>query len=759
MTPLQIRTSMNWSLKGVAIVIGVCAVPTSTHAARAPDFEAEIAPLLIKRCLECHNQREAAGGLALTTRDGLLAGGESGVAVVPEHTEESYLFERVASGEMPPEKKGQPQPLPPEEIELLRGWIAAGATWPAGRKLDQYEVTTDVRGGRDWWSLQPVSNPPVPTMQSQLPLGNPIDAFILSRLEAQGLQPAPQADRRTLVRRLYFDLLGLPPSPDEIQAFVADDSPQAYVRLVDRLLASPQFGERWGRYWLDLVRFAETCGYERDQTKPGVWKYRDWVIDALNSDKPFDKFVLEQLAGDELPYRSEGTVIATGFLRLGTWNDEPNDPQEYKFERLEDMVHATSSAFLAMTVKCARCHDHKFDPIPQRDYYRMAASFWAGPIEPGPRELLGGPNQEQLGYDVFGWTDRSRDPPPLNLLSKGDPHRPGDVVEAGLLSMVAALERPFEPPPDDAKTTRRRLQLARWIVDRENPLTARVLVNRLWQHHFGAGIVRSPNNFGFTGDQPTHPQLLDWLAQQLLRADWQMKPLHRLIVTSQTYRQASVHPRQAEYDERDFANRLWWRSNRRRLEAEALRDAMLAVNGQIDMRMAGPSFKPEVSPEALEGLSRKTAAWEPSPAQERNRRSVYIFSQRSLLVPLMTTFDFSDTTLPCAQRDVTTVAPQALALLNNRFVHQQSTALAQRVRQEAGEGHGDRIKRTWQLALGRLPTATELGAAESHLRDQRARFQQSIDSRKPETPLDAEQLALASLCHVLLNSNEFIYID
>ncbi|MFO0811220.1 MAG: DUF1549 and DUF1553 domain-containing protein [Gemmataceae bacterium] len=440
-----------------------------------------------------------------------------------------------------------------------------------------------------------------------------------------------------------------------------------------------------GGHWLD-ARYAETAGYERDQTLTHAWKYRDWVVSAINADKPFAEFVREQLAGDELPTRTADTVTATGFLRLGTWNDEPNDPQEYKYERLEDMVHATTTAFLAVTVKCARCHDHKFDPIPQRDYYRTAAAFWAGPIEPGKRELLGGPTKDQLGFDLLGWTDRGPTAPPLRLLKKGDPNRPAGEVPFGFLSLAPNLDRPVAVPSADAKTTGRRLALADWIADPANPLAARVWVNRLWQHHFGEGLVRSPDNFGYAGERPTHPALLDFLAAEFVRGGGRSKPLHRLIVTSATYKQASIHPKQAEYAKADAGNRLWWRAERRRLDAEALRDSLLFAAGQLDLtRVGGPSFVPEISPEALEGWSRKGAEYKPSPPEEQRRRTLYAFVKRGLLPPTLTAFDAPDTTLPCGRRDVTIVAPQALAMLNNAFVHRQSEA--------AGEA-GGRLRAT-----------------------------------------------------------------
>ena len=726
-----------------------------SRSASAVDFEREVASILIRRCVECHAGVEAAGKFELTTADGIGKGGESGAAVVAGKPDDSFLWQRVRDGEMPPKKQGKSQVLPANEVETLRAWIAAGAAWPAGRKLELFEATTDKRAGRDWWSLQPIQHPPVPVVKQTERVANPVDAFVWQRLEARGWSLAPAADKRSLVRRLYFDLIGLPPTFDEVEAFARDESPGAYEAIVDRLLASPRYGERWGRFWLDVVRYAETCGYERDQVKPNVWKYRDWVIRALNDDLPFERFVLEQLAGDELPDRTESSMIATGFLRLGTWNDEPNDPDEYKFERLEDMVHATTTAFLGMTVKCARCHDHKFDPIAQADYYRMATAFWAGFIEPGPRELLGGPDAKTIGSDAFAWTDRSAAPPPLHLLKKGDHKHPGPVTEPAHFSFVPGLQRPIAPPPDGAKTTQRRLQFAQWIVDPHNPLAARVWVNRLWQYHFGKGLVRSPDNFGFTGEKPTHPELLDWLAGEFLAGGGKTKRIHKLLVMSHVYRQSSLHPQQDEYAQADFGNQFWWRAERRRLDADALRDALLAVSGRLDLaKTGGPSFAPEISPDALEGLSMKGNAWKASPPEEQGRRSVYMFTKRSLLSPLATVFDFPETTLPCGQRDVTTVAPQALALLNNNFIHQQSEALARHVLAEPGD-EASRVLRAWRRVLSREPRESEIAAATAHVAAQKARF----GTNKTTPPTDHDLLAWTSLCHVLLNTNEFAYVD
>ncbi len=732
----------------------------STHSLlQAGDFETDVAPVIVRRCLECHKGKEPSGGLSLESRTGFHRGGESGAVVVPGKSDESPLLARISSGEMPPAVKGVPQKLPAAEQAILNDWIATGANWPEGRTLDLYEVTTDVRGGRDWWSFQPLVRPGVPVV-AEIANINPIDTFIQSELAQQQFEPAPTADARTIVRRMFYDVTGLPPSFRELEIWTSrlggDDSAALSIKslneLADHLLASPHFGERWGRHWLDLVRYAESSGYERDQEKPFAWKYRDWVVSAINNDMPYDQFIRSQLAGDEIEQRTEASVIATGFLRLGTWNDEPNDDQDYRYERLEDMVHSTSTAFLGLTVKCARCHDHKFDPIPQDDYYRVASAFWPGPIAARDRALLGGPSKEELGVEnILGWTDISATPEPLHVLKNGERDKPLNVIESGSLTFAPVMFRRFDDASSNIKTTGRRRQLADWITDRNNPLTARVAVNRIWQHHFGEGLVRSPNNFGFTGERPTHPELLEWLASEFIDSGWSARHIHKLILTSRTWRQSSLHPKAAEYAERDSSNKLWWRANRRRLDAESLRDSMLAASGEIDLRVGGEGFKPSISSEALEGFSRKDAVWSASPAEEQRRRSLYIYVSRSLMPPMMTTFDQCDTTLPCGQRDVTTVPTQALAMINNEFVHGRSESLAARVSKSAAT-QGERIAFAWEFALGRRPTDDERRLASQHLKSQ-------IDNFKSTDSALSEHRALESLCHVLLNSNEFLYVD
>lgn len=700
--------------------------------ATAADFELHVAPILIKRCLECHRGTDPSGGLVLDSEAGLRRGGDSGHAVQQEKPNESLLLQRVVNGEMPPPVKGVSQLLPPEESAILAEWIQDGAIWPPDRSLDLYEITTDVRGGRDWWSFQPVRRPVVPRVDESDDVANPLDAFVMAKLRQNGMNPAPVADSRTMIRRMFHDVLGLPATADDYATWVPRVKSDIDA-LITSLLDSPHFGERWARYWLDLVRYAESSGYERDQPKAFAWKYRDWVVQAINKDMPYSSFVLHQLAGDEIPDRDEQSVIATGFLRLGTWNDEPNDNADYLYDRMEDMVHATSSAFLGLTVKCARCHDHKFDPIPQEDYYRIASAFWPGPLAARDRKYLGGPTPEELKVpDVLGWTDITSSPPELHVLKNGSRHTPMQVVIPGPLSFSAELFANFNTPPDGADTTQRRLQLARWIIDKRNPLTARVFVNRIWQHYFGFGLVRSPNNFGFKGNEPTHSDLLDWLAAEFMDNNWSAKHIHRIILRSRTWRQSCLHPAATEYNIRDSGNLLLWRANRRRLDAETLRDSLLSVSGRIDLnRIGGDSFKPTISAEALEGFSRKSAVWTPASPELQQRRSLYIYVSRSLMPPMMTAFDQCDTTLPCGQRDVTTVAPQALAMLNNDFTHSCSESLAVRVEQ-VGVTLNQQIDAAWTFALGRLPSPVERQLSQKHIETQRKRFASGSETVRPD---------------------------
>ncbi|MGK0185583.1 MAG: hypothetical protein ACI9R3_001361 [Verrucomicrobiales bacterium] len=729
------------------------------------DFEEQVAPLLLKRCLECHERSDPSGKFSISSKAEFLVGGKSGPVFDADDPTSSHFLHRLEDGEMPPEKQGHPQRLPEEEIAVFRDWLSAGAPWPDDRQLDLFERTNDSRAGRDWWSLQAISRPEVaPIGKTQTLDRHPIDVFIRARLEKEKISAAPRADRRTLLRRLYYDLIGLPPTQKQLDDFVSDQSPDAWVKTIDELLDRPQYGERWGRYWLDLVRYADTSGYERDQEKTFAWKYRDWVVDAFNSDMPYSDFVTHQLAGDEIETPTEQSQIATGFLRLGTWNDEPNDSADYVYDRLEDLVHTTSSAFIALTVKCARCHSHKFDPITQEDYYRMASAFWPGPLSQRNRDWLGGPNAKELGVEnVLGWTDLSADAKPLHILRNGERQQPMGAVIPASLSSVPTLERTFDPPHAGSRTTRRRLQWAQWLTDPQNPLTARVFVNRLWQHHFGKALVRTPNNFGYLADPPTHPELLDWLAAEFLSKGGSVKAMHRLILTSETWQQSSLHPRAMEIEQTDDSNRLWWRAERRRLDAEALRDSMLMVSGELDLKIGGEGFKVTVHPEALEGLSRKTAAWLASPAEDQKRRSIYLYLKRGLLPPMMSAFDLCDTSQSCGKRDVTTVPTQALVMLNNSFVHERSQHLAAILFEQTPhlsnpQNHlMEMANLAWRHILMRDPTERELESVSRYFQD-RLKVHNSVNG-EINTGLSPQQLTLASLCHVLINSNEFVYLD
>jgi hypothetical protein len=600
---------------------------------------------------------------------------------------------------------------------------------------------------RQHWAFQPVKSPAIPLVKNTACVRNPIDAFVLAKLEAKGWQPAPMAEPLVLLRRIYLNLIGLPPTPAEVNQFLRDSSakPQAALSaLIERLLASPRYGERSARHWLDVVRYAETNGYERDAPKPNVWKYRDYVIRSFNEDKPFDRFILEQLAGDELPDATLETMIATGYYRLGPWDDEPADPKSDRFDQLDDMVSTTSQAFLGLTLGCARCHHHKFDPLTQHDYYRMVAIF-----DPLQRPVNGRADIDQPAVPHFkpGWLamalprgyfmmERSPKAPDTFLLIRGQAAQPGPKVEPGLPTVLVSAQPKFLP--SDEYTTRRRLTLARWIANRDNPLTARVIVNRVWQQHFGEGLVRTPNDFGIQGDRPSHPELLDWLANWFIEHGWSIKQLHRLILSSNTYRQSTsiVDSTEDSRQLQDPENRLLWRQNLRRLDVEAIRDSMLAVSGQLNGTMYGPSVLPPMPREVLEANSDPKTVWKASTERDACRRTVYVHTKRSLMLPLLDTLDFCDTTRSAAKRNITTVSPQALMLFNGEFVNQQAKYFARRLENEVGPEPAKQIDLAFRLALCRLPSVAE-----------RERL---LDYRRTGGTLE-------QMCRVILNLNEFVY--
>ncbi|MFO0877707.1 MAG: DUF1553 domain-containing protein [Gemmataceae bacterium] len=978
----------------------VAVLTTPAAAGPAIDFERQIAPLLRERCVSCHGPDKQKGGLRLDTRAHAFRGGDGGPVLVPSKPEFSELYRRIVSTEasqrMPPGKK----PLSAAEIDLLRRWLAAGASWP---QQPGEAVAQDRR--LDHWAWQPVRPVAPPTVATPARLHNPIDAFIVTTLRQRGLRQAPEADRRTLIRRVMFDLVGLPPTPEEVAAFETDPDPRAYEKLVDRLLASPAHGERWARHWLDIAHYADTHGFERDQRRDHAWRYRDWVIQALNADLPYDRFLRDQLAGDVLRPDDPDAVAATGFLAAGPWDfvgqaetPSPVLKRQARADDLDDMVTQVMTATCGVTIHCARCHDHKLDPISQREYYSLWAVFagvkrgnrplsrgdverlaqrratleqqlthlrrelnqakgqgWSladivgggdgtGSGKPGlgidprtgkpqsaKRGFLDGAETDRfvrstvryvdgvviprggdaavpisstglvvrkvprtsgrawdairngavnsqfstklggidfaeagqtllglhanaaitfdlselrkaglpdalklrgvvgyfgqtprkgasvqvlvdgavrferleigrddglfdlevplppsarfltlmatdagndIGHDQLGFGNlrlesaapgkpadaarieqltRKRDavqqelarlsepaqvyavvsetPPTVHVLTRGNPEQPRDLVTPGTISCVSGLKSPL----GDATLPEgeRRVRLAQWITDPVNPLTRRVIVNRLWQHHFGAGLVDTPSDFGLGGGAPSHPELLDWLAGELGR-DWSLKRLHRLICLSATYRQASV-VNDAQARGIDASNRLLWRQNPRRLDAESLRDAVLAVSGSLNRTMGGPGYrdfdyKEEYAPVYTYIVADRPELW---------RRSIYRFVVRTTPHQFLTTLDCPDPANLTPTRSVTTTALQALALLNDAFMVRQAGELATRVRAEAGESAPAQVRQLFARVLGRAPSADEEQAASGVL----------------------SRHGLAALSRFLLNANEFVTID
>jgi len=790
----------------------VVELATLGYADAQVSFVRDVKPLLARRCFACHGPDAGEGGLRLHELKSAVAELDSGShAIVAGQPEESVLLARVASTDefarMPPEGK----PLSEREIEILREWIAAGAPW------------------EKHWAFVPPAQVEPPEVKEKAWVRNAIDAFVLARLEGADLPPVPPADQRTLARRAYFDLTGLPPSQEELQQFLSDDDPQAWERLIDKLLASPHYGERWGRHWLDLVRYAETNSYERDGAKPNAWKYRDYVIESFNEDKSYDQFLREQLAGDELDEVTEETIIATGYYRLGVWDDEPADPVQARYDEWDNLISTTSQAMLGLTVECARCHDHKIDPIPQADYYGMLAFFadvtpygergdeetnsqWdlsprdesdqrknlrkaIKEIEvektsmeevgikrmPAPDQRLTetsdrqqvldeklerylNPSEWELYEETLARLAAARKefdalpaakmalalgtcephPAAIHIMQRGNPHVPGDEVAPHFPELFgdAVPEIPAAEP--GARSAGRRRVLADWIASPDNMLTARVIVNRVWQHHFGRGLVRSSSNFGELGTPPTHPELLDWLANWFVAHNWELKALHRLIMNSSTYRMLSQGNERALA--MDPTNDLLWRFDMRRLSGEEIRDAMLAVTGELNRDVYGPSVFPPMPQEVLNTQSMPGKGWGKSSAAEAARRSVYIHLKRSLLPPLLTAFDLPDVDASCEARFVTVQPGQALTLLNSEFAHERAEKLAERVSSERADLTAQ-VARAVELALNRPATEGEIAAGRGLI----ARLAKGHEL--------TERAALETWCLAVLNLNEFVYLD
>lgn len=836
----EVATIRDWIAGGARLEKGspqelIAASEVSNH---------DIEPLLLLRCAVCHGLRKQEGGLDVRTKESLLKGGKSGPAIVLGKPEESLLLKKIHAGEMPPRKKlieAGVFPLSDSEVELLTRWIKLGApevhVEPDVATTEPDPLVTDE--DRQFWAFQPPRRPAVPSVSHSEQVANPIDAFLLARLEQQGLTFSPPADRLTLLRRASFDLTGLPPTPEDIALYMADNAPNAYERMIDRLLASPRYGERWARHWLDAAGYADSEGKRSaDPLRPNAYKYRDYVIRAFNDDKPYDRFLLEQIAGDELvdvenaktvTQEMVDNLVATGFLRMapdGTGSDVVNRVPE-RLEVVADEIDIFSTTVMGLTIKCARCHSHKYDPIPQRDYYRLVAVFkgaydehdWLKPASvpgqtvgnrPSRTLALGTPEQwaeveannreierqienqrqqlEQLAQrlkaernledkevaqqaeyinlkrtvdrqiqslqsqkqaepQVRALWDRG-EPSPTYIYRRGDYLQPSRLVGPGVPSVLTDGRTPFDvqPPWPGAKKTGRRLALARWLIQPDHPLTARVMVNRIWQHHFGRGIVASVGNFGKLGTPPTHPELLDWLATEFVERGWSIKAVHRLIMTSTAYRQSSAVTE--ELVAADPNNELLSRMPLRRLSAEELNDSLLAVSGKLSLAMYGRPDPVEVRADGLVTPQPKDGLW---------RRSVYVQHRRTQLPTVLETFDQPQMNPNCVERVDSTVAQQALYLMNNGMVRQLATAFAQRVAAQAEDATAQ-VERAILLAYSRPATSQERQQGVQALDELTAAWRDHLQSQG-EDDADARQRALASYCHALLNSAEFLYVD
>ncbi|MBA4064286.1 MAG: hypothetical protein C0501_11355 [Isosphaera sp.] len=699
------------------------------------DFDTDVRPVLAAHCFKCHGPDKQKGGLRLDTRADALEGGNGGKVIVVGKSADSRLVHAVAGtdpdAKMPPDGAAA---LTAAQVGVLRAWIDQGAKWG-----DQAGPAAGVGAKSSHWAFQPITRPAVPA-----PGGHPVDAFVLARLKKDGLTPSPVADRATLLRRVSLDLTGLPPTPAELDAFLKDTSADAYEKAVDRLLASPHYGERWGRHWLDSARYADSDGYEKDTGRPFAWRYRDWVIKALNADLPFDRFTVEQLAGDLLPGATAEQKIATGFHRNTLTNKEGGvDQEEFRIAAVVDRVGTTGKVWLGLTVGCAQCHDHKYDPVSQREFYQLFAFFNSdreadidAPL-PGDDERL---KKEQAAFaaeraklEAAVAEAKEKQLPaaelkkreqalaalpkrapaaskamtlalgptrPTHVLLRGDFLRKGVEVKPGTLGV---LPKPAGPPAT-------RLDLANWLVSADNPLTARVTVNWVWAKFFGRGLVATPEDFGTQGEKPSHPELLDYLASEFVQPTWRagsLRALHRLIVTSATYRQSSaVRP---ETLRRDPSNVLLARQARPRLEAEIVRDNALAASGLLNPTVGGPSIRPPQPPGISELTYANAARWVETTGPDRYKRGLYIWFQRTSPYPMLMTFDTPDSNVCVVRRERSNTPLQALTLLNDAVFVESAQALAKRVLTEKPDGTAaDRAGYLLKLCLCREPAAAEV---------------------------------------------------
>jgi hypothetical protein len=840
-------------------------------------FERDIRPILKQHCFHCHGEEKSPeANLDLRLVRSLIKGGETGPTLVPRDHSASLLYRRIASDEMPPGEKK----LSAAERQRIASWIDQGARTarPEPESLPSGETFTEEE--RSHWSFQPIVRPAIPTAAST---HAPIDAFVIARLQSRGLRPSPEADRATLIRRLSFDLLGLPPAPERVEQFVADSSPEAYDRLVDEFLDSPAYGERWARHWLDIAGYADSDGYATtDQERKWAWKYRDYVIRAFNEDKPWDQFLIEQLAGDELiapPYtnlspEAAQNLIATGFLRMGPdgTGDNSVDENVARNEAIAETIKIVSTSLLGLTVGCAQCHAHRYDPISHADYYRIRSIFepaldwqnWRVPnarlvsqwsddirekaveaertlkgiqqqrnealdeiventfeqelvklpeeIQPKAREARNTAAKDRTeehknlikeypflnvnrGSVYLYLPDRLRgfnkewdekveaakvlrpsddfihclteipgQAPTARLFARGDHQQPREEIPPGELSVLnVSVSIPIDDPA--LPTSGRRLAYARHLTSGQHPLVARVLVNRIWLHHFGRGLVATPGDFGVLGQRPSHPELLDWLASEFQQSGWRLKPLQRQIVTSATYRQSSH--RRDDLEAIDPDNALLGRMSVRRLEAEVIRDSLLQLAARLSDKQFGAPVPvmPDDVGQVVVGVDTRDSAGRPSGkviplGEEEYRRSLYVTVRRTLPLGMLEPFDLPVMTPNCEQRAQSTVAPQSLLLMNNGFIVDQALAMAGRIRSEAGDDPAAQFDRAWVLIFSRKPDSTERQQGVDYLREQLQQFTAHPPPALPkQSPVDPATLALATLCQALTGSVGFLYAD
>jgi hypothetical protein len=742
-------------------------------------FRERIEPVLRQHCYACHSAKSdtVEADLRLDSRQGILEGGDRGPAIDASDRDRSPLLLalRHEDGlEMPPDGAQ----LSSATVADFAKWIEMGAPDPRANQVTAVDLMRQEGSGH--WAFQPVRMPQLPAVVDPTWLNTPVDNFVLAKLEQRGWKPAPPVSRSQWIRRVYFDLTGMPPTPETIQSFCLDPADDAYQKVVDQLLASPRYGERWAQHWLDVVRYAETEGFEYDRHLPDAWRFRDYVIDSWNREKPFSRFLTEQIAGDELDSTNYEHLVAAILHRLGPVRRNAGNPDIAlsRNEVLTERTNVIGEAFLGLTIGCARCHNHKLEPILQEDYYRLQAYFAATrehnvSLTSVQEQQVWDALNEQINQKIKQLKEQTRNasdndlaelereiadweaklPPALptipSIRNDWDQRTPIHVLRRGVWEEKGKAVGPRPPSvllnddqselPADATKPRRRL--ADWLADPRNPLTARVLVNRIWQHHFGRGLVGTPNDFGTNGDAPSHPELLDWLSAKLVSDGWQVKPLHRAVVLSSVYRQSSfVDPAwqpAVSPEVEDPENRMLWRFNRRRLEAEQIRDAMLWVSGCLNRRMHGTSVMVPVDPE-LKGLLYKPTQWQvTADHSEHNRRSIYLIAKRNLRLPFMEAFDTPALQTSCAQRETSTHAPQALELLNGSFANRMAQAFASRLTTETSGQPDAIVDRAFWLATGRPPTAEERAFSLDFLREQ---------------PLSEFALAI-------LNLNAFVYIQ